>query len=80
VIAGSIDATALGYVQEWTRAHRDELLANWERARRAEPIVPIERLLTLVYYALRSETGCRSYPISSNPKVEARSMAVMASQ
>jgi transposase len=37
------------------------------------------RLLTLVYYALRSDTGCRSYPISSNPKVEARSMAVMAS-
>ena len=37
------------------------------------------RPLTLVYYALRSETGCRSYPISSNPKVEARSMAVMAS-
>jgi len=37
------------------------------------------RLLTLVYYALRSETGCRSYPVSSNPKVEARSMAVMAS-
>jgi transposase len=37
------------------------------------------RLLTLVYYALRSETGCRSYPISSNPKVGARSMAVMAS-
>jgi transposase len=37
------------------------------------------RLLTLVYYALRCETGCRSYPISSNPKVEARSLAVMAS-
>jgi transposase len=37
------------------------------------------RLLTLVYYALRSESGCRSYPISSNPKVEARSLAVMAS-
>ena len=37
------------------------------------------RLLTLVFYARRSETGCRSYPISSNPKVEARSMAVMAS-
>lgn len=37
------------------------------------------RLLTLVYHALRSESGCRSYPISSNPKVEARSMAVMAS-
>lgn len=37
------------------------------------------RLLTLVYHALRSETGSRSYPVSSNPKVEARSMAVMAS-
>jgi transposase len=37
------------------------------------------RLLTFVYYALRSETGCRSYPMSSNPKVEARSLAVMAS-
>ena len=37
------------------------------------------RLLTLVYYALRSESGCRSCPVSSNPKVEARSMAVMAS-
>jgi transposase len=37
------------------------------------------RLLILVYHALRSETGCRSYPVSSNPKVEARSMAVMAS-
>jgi hypothetical protein len=37
------------------------------------------RLLTLVYYALRSESGCRSYPIASNPKVEARSIAVMAS-
>jgi transposase len=37
------------------------------------------RLLTLVFYALRSETGCRSYSISSNPQVEARSLAVMAS-
>jgi hypothetical protein len=24
----------------------------------------VERLITLVYYALRSETGCRSYPYS----------------
>lgn len=39
------------------------------------------RLLTLTYYALRSETGCRSYPISSSStSVEARSMAVMASR
>ncbi len=39
------------------------------------------RLLTLVYYALRSDTGCRSYPISSSStSVGARSMAVMASR
>ncbi len=41
VIAGEIDGTALRYVQEWTQAHREELLANWEHARRAEPIIPI---------------------------------------
>lgn len=44
VIAGEIDGTALRHVQEWTRAHREELLANWDRARRAEPILPIEPL------------------------------------
>ncbi len=37
------------------------------------------RLLTLAFYALRSETGCRSYPLSK-PSVEARSFAVMASR
>lgn len=38
------------------------------------------RLLTLAYYALRSETGCRSYPIKSKrSSVAARSSAVMAS-
>ncbi len=38
------------------------------------------RLLTLVYYALRSETGCRSYPVPTTPSsVEARSSGVMAS-
>ena len=37
------------------------------------------RLLSLAFHALRSETGCRAYPVSSNPKVEARSLAVMAS-
>jgi len=44
VIVGDIDAAALRYVQEWAMTHRDELEANWERARRAEPIVPIEPL------------------------------------
>jgi hypothetical protein len=44
VLAGQIDPGALRLVQEWTRIHRDELLANWERSRRAEPILPIDPL------------------------------------
>jgi hypothetical protein len=40
VVAGDIDNTALRYVQEWAVTHRDELLANWERARKAESILP----------------------------------------
>lgn len=39
------------------------------------------RLLTLTYYALRSQTGCRSYPIpSGSTSVGARSLGVMASR
>ena len=37
------------------------------------------RLLTLAFHALRSETGCRSYPLTTSP-VEARSLVVMASR
>ncbi len=38
------------------------------------------RLLTLCYYALRDETGCRIYPVLSAPtSVRARSLGVMAS-
>jgi hypothetical protein len=44
VIAGDIDGAALRYVQEWAMTHRDQLEANWEHARRAEAIVPIEPL------------------------------------
>ncbi len=44
VLAGDIDSAALGQVQEWARMHREELLSNWDRARRSEPILPIEPL------------------------------------
>ena len=44
VLAGDIDSAALGHVQEWARIHREELLSNWDRARRSEPILPIEPL------------------------------------
>jgi hypothetical protein len=29
------------FVREWAGLHRDELLANWERARNLEPLEPI---------------------------------------
>jgi hypothetical protein len=44
LIAGSLPPRALALVSEWTVLHHDELLANWGRARREEPLEPIESL------------------------------------
>ncbi|MFZ1925750.1 MAG: DUF4160 domain-containing protein [Solirubrobacteraceae bacterium] len=44
VIAGSLPSRALVLVVEWTALHCDELHANWERARREEPLEQIESL------------------------------------
>ncbi len=44
VIAGSLPQRALALVIEWTTLHREELIANWERARREEPLEQIESL------------------------------------
>jgi hypothetical protein len=44
VLAGELPPRALRLVVEWARAHQDELRANWERARRHEPLQPIEPL------------------------------------
>jgi len=44
VIAGSLPRRALALVAEWAALHEDELTANWERARREEPLEPIEPL------------------------------------
>jgi hypothetical protein len=44
VIAGSLPPRALTLVAEWAVLHHDELLANWERARRNEPLEPIDPL------------------------------------
>lgn len=44
VMEGSLPATANRLVREWAEAHRDELMANWERARRPEALQPIEPL------------------------------------
>lgn len=44
LIAGSLPRRGLALVAEWAALHQDELLANWERARREEPLQPIEPL------------------------------------
>jgi len=44
LIAGSLPRRALGLVTEWAAVHNAELAANWERARRDEPLEPIEPL------------------------------------
>jgi hypothetical protein len=44
LLAGSLEARALTTVIEWAAMHRDELLANWDRARRSEPLAQIEPL------------------------------------
>lgn len=44
LIAGSLPRRALVLVTEWAALHKDELAANWERARRAEPLESIDAL------------------------------------
>lgn len=44
VIAGSLPRRALLLVTEWARLHRDELEANWERARQDRSLERIEPL------------------------------------
>ncbi len=44
VIRGSLSPRVLGFVIEWAAQHRVELVENWERARRQDPLYPIEPL------------------------------------
>ena len=44
VLAGSLEPRALQFVREWTSLRHEEILANWERARRSEPLLGIEPL------------------------------------
>jgi hypothetical protein len=44
IIAGSLPPHALSLVAEWAVLHREELSADWERARREEALNPIEPL------------------------------------
>jgi hypothetical protein len=44
VLAGSLPPRVLMLVLRWARLHRDELQANWERARRDDPLQSIDPL------------------------------------
>jgi len=44
ILAGDLDPQSLRFAQAWARLHRDELFGNWERARRLEPLLPIDPL------------------------------------
>jgi hypothetical protein len=43
-IAGSLPRRALVLVREWAALRNDQLAANWERARRAQSLEPIDPL------------------------------------
>jgi hypothetical protein len=44
IIAGALPRRALRLVVEWGRKHQAELRENWDRARRHEPLQPIDPL------------------------------------
>lgn len=44
LLRGRLTPRAFGLVMEWSAAHQDELRENWDRARRHEPLEPIEPL------------------------------------
>jgi hypothetical protein len=44
VFAGSLPPRALRLVRDWLQEHRDELMANWDRARAQQPTESIEPL------------------------------------
>jgi len=44
ILGGSLPRRAQRLVTEWAELHRDELLANWQRARDEQPLEDIEPL------------------------------------
>jgi hypothetical protein len=44
VIRGRLSPRALGLVREWAALHRQDLMEDWDRARREEPLEPIDPL------------------------------------
>jgi Domain of unknown function (DUF4160) len=44
VLGGALPPRALRFVRDWVALHRDELLANWDRARERQPLERIDPL------------------------------------
>ncbi len=44
VFSGQLSARALGLVMEWAALHKEELLADWQKAKSLEPLDKIEPL------------------------------------
>ena len=44
MLAGSLEPRALQFVREWAVLRQEEIMVNWERARRNEPLLGIEPL------------------------------------
>ena len=44
IVRGQFPGRSLRFVLDWEELHREELVANWNRARQAQPLLPIEPL------------------------------------
>ena len=44
ILHGALPRRAVRLVREWAEMHRDELAANWERARVEQPLASIDAL------------------------------------
>lgn len=44
IMAGVLPPRGQRLVVEWAQAHKNDLLENWDRARRHEPLLPIDPL------------------------------------
>jgi len=44
VLGGSLPPRVFGLVSEWAMRHESDLIADWDRARRGEALIPIAPL------------------------------------
>jgi len=45
LLSGNLPPRVLGLVVEWTALHQEELMANWERSKKQEPLQNIQPLV-----------------------------------